>query len=103
MSLSVLLISLLLVVVSHLVGLQLLPTAFVGRIAGQMLKQSGGKRNFMFGGAPVDHNSRTVVIPCPDFLYSYGVLGMSQQSALRIHLPASEHLQYGNLGIYDTR
>ncbi len=103
MDVTVFLVILLLVVVSHLAGLKLLPAAFVGRISGQMLKQSGGHKNVIFGGAPVDHNSRAVVIPCPDFLYSYGVLGLGPRIALRITMPASENLQYGNLGIYDSR
>ncbi|CAM9817485.1 unnamed protein product, partial [Ectocarpus fasciculatus] len=74
-----------------------IPRVIMSTILGKLVKTSGF--NKMFRIERSTHESRVVVLPSPDFLYSVIGVDLSDPlDAIRIKAPASE---YASLGIYD--
>ena len=81
-----------------IVVIYILPRIVMMGIVRKLL--SGGTQHNEFKSFPrPTHESRTVVIPCPDFFYSTVAVSLhSAADALLITAPASE---YASLGVYD--
>lgn len=102
------LLSSLAIVSFHVIIVKLFPISVVSslrsRIKSKLREKGLSSANAITVTNKIDHTSREVVIPCPDFSYGVGLLeGVAGNSAVLIDAPANSKLQYANLGLYNDK
>ena len=91
--------TLVLAVVFHLAALQLTPRLVMNTAYKRILKRAGSQVNTLIHSPRVTVESRTVVRPSPDLLYSVGAYDVSEKP-LRITAPVPD--TYWSLSFYQT-